>query len=56
MNLFDDNVEWTYNLTVLLERPNSLHFTVLGSTRDQAIASAIALVTTNGFVVKQQRF
>lgn len=44
-----DNVEWTYNLNVAAGQTKQLaHFTVLGTTRAQAIAAANALVTTNG--------
>jgi hypothetical protein len=50
VNVIDDNVEWTYDLTVPAGATRRLaYFTVLGTTRAEAIASADALVTTNGF-------
>ncbi|MFO1001424.1 MAG: fibrinogen-like YCDxxxxGGGW domain-containing protein [Planctomycetaceae bacterium] len=50
VNVIEDNVEWTYNLTVAAGETKRLaNFTVLGTTRTEAIAAANALVTTNGF-------
>ena len=50
VNVFEDNVEWTYNLTVGAGETKRLaQFTVLGTTRAQAIAAANALVTNTGF-------
>ena len=50
VNVIEDNVEWTYNLTVGAGETKRLaQFTVLGTTRAQAIAAANALVTNSGF-------
>ncbi|WP_442506614.1 hypothetical protein SH528x_005468 [Novipirellula sp. SH528] len=50
VNVIDDNVEWTYNLTVDSgETQRVASFTVLGTTRQQAIDAANALVTSSGF-------
>ena len=46
----DDNVQWTYGLTVAPGETKRLAtFTVLGSTRQQAIDAANALVNSTGF-------
>ncbi len=48
--MIEDNVEWTYNLTVPANDTKRLAtFTVLGTTRLQAIDAANALVTAGGF-------
>jgi hypothetical protein len=50
VNVIEDNVEWTYNLTVGAGETKRLaYFTVLGTTRSEAIAAANTLVTANGF-------
>jgi hypothetical protein len=50
VNAIEDNIEWTYDLTVPAgETVRLAHFTVLGTTRAEAIAAANALVTHNGF-------
>ena len=50
VNVIEDNVEWTYDLTVPAGATKRLaNFTVLGTTRTQAIAAANALVTSTGF-------
>ena len=50
VNVIDDNVEWTYALTVPAGETKRLaSFTVLGTTRAEAIAAANALVTNTGF-------
>lgn len=46
----EDNVEWTYNLTIGAGETQRLaNFTVLGNTQQQAIDAANALVTPSGF-------
>jgi hypothetical protein len=50
VNVIEDNVEWTYDLTVPAGETKRLaYFTVLGTTRAEAIAAANALVTPSGF-------
>jgi ELWxxDGT repeat protein len=50
VNVIEDNVEWTYDLTVPAGETKRLaHFTVLGTTQAEAIAAANALVMTSGF-------
>ncbi len=50
VQVIGDNVEWTYSLTVDAGQTKRLaYFTVLGTTRADAIASANALVTPTGF-------
>jgi Ca2+-binding RTX toxin-like protein len=50
VNVIEDNVEWTYNLTVPAGETKRLaSFTVLGTTRAEAIAAANTLVTNTGF-------
>jgi uncharacterized delta-60 repeat protein len=50
VNVIEDNVEWTYDLTVPAGATKRLaYFTVLGTTRAEAIAAANALVTPSGF-------
>ncbi len=50
VTVFDDNVEWTYSLTVAPGDTKRLaSFTVLGTTRQQAIDAANAIVTSSGF-------
>ena len=46
----DDNVEWTYTITVPAGQTAQLaYFTIVSPTRAGAIAAANALVTSNGF-------
>jgi hypothetical protein len=50
INVIEDNVEWTYDLTVPAGTSARVaYFTVLGTTRAEAIAAANALVAINGF-------
>jgi uncharacterized delta-60 repeat protein len=50
ISVTEDNVDWTYNLTVGPGETKRLAtFTIIGNTRAEAIAAANALVTTNGF-------
>ncbi len=50
VNVIQDNVQWTYDLTVGAGVTKRLaQFTVLGTTRAQAIAAANTLVTNSGF-------
>jgi uncharacterized delta-60 repeat protein len=50
VNVIEDNIEWTYDLTVGAGETKRLaSFTVLGTTRSAAIAAANTLVTTFGF-------
>jgi hypothetical protein len=50
VNVIGDNVEWTYDLIVPAGETKRLaSFTVLGTTRAEAIAAANVLVTSNGF-------
>ncbi|MBL8810286.1 MAG: cadherin domain-containing protein, partial [Planctomycetaceae bacterium] len=50
VNVIEDNVEWTYDLTVPAGQTSRLAtFTVLGTTRAQAIAAANVLVASTGF-------
>ena len=50
VNVIEDDVEWTYDLTVPAGETKRLaHFTVLGTTRAEAISAANTLVTVNGF-------
>ncbi|MEQ1828041.1 MAG: FG-GAP-like repeat-containing protein, partial [Pirellula sp.] len=50
VNVSEDNVQWTYNLTFAAGETKRLaSFTVLGTTRQQAIDAANALVTSSGF-------
>lgn len=50
VNVIEDNVEWTYDLTVPAGETKRLaSFTVLGTTQAEAIAAANALVTNTGF-------
>ncbi len=50
VNVIEDNVEWTYNLTIGAGETKRLaEFTVLGTTRVQAIIAVNALFTSNGF-------
>lgn len=50
VNVLEDNVQWTYEMSVPAASTNSLaHFTVLGTTRQQAIDAASALINLQGF-------
>jgi uncharacterized delta-60 repeat protein len=50
MTVIEDNVEWTYDVTVDAGATTRLAiFTVLGNTRQEAIDAANALVTGTGF-------
>src|SRR5208283_387331 len=45
-----DNIQWTYNLTVPAGQTTQLaYLTILATTQASAIASANALVASNGF-------
>ena len=49
-SVIDDNVRWTYKLTVAPGETKRLaSFTILGTTRQQAVDSVNALVTLSGF-------
>ena len=57
VNLIDDNVQWTYDLTVPAGATRRVaHFTVLGTTRTDAIASVNALLNINGFTGQAAAF
>ncbi|MFO0999029.1 MAG: hypothetical protein U0936_01720 [Planctomycetaceae bacterium] len=57
VNVIEDNVEWSYSLTVPAGETKRLaHFTVLGSTRAAAIAAVNALVTESGFAGEAAAF
>jgi len=50
VSVVGDNIQWTYNLTVPAGQTTQLaYFTILAATKAAAIASAKALVTSNGF-------
>ncbi len=50
VSVIEDNVQWSYSLTVAPgETKRIASFTVLGTTRQQAIDAANALVTSTGF-------
>ncbi len=50
VNVIEDNIEWTYNLTVGPGDSKRLaSFTILGTTRQRAIDSVNALIPTSGF-------
>ncbi|MFO1000538.1 MAG: LamG-like jellyroll fold domain-containing protein [Planctomycetaceae bacterium] len=50
VNVIEDNVEWTYDLTIPAGETKRLaSFTVLGTTRAEAIAAANVLVTNTAF-------
>ena len=50
VNIINDNISWTYSLTVPAAGTVRLtYFTIVATTRSQAIAAADALATTSGF-------
>ncbi len=57
IDVIGDNVVWDYSLTVPAEQTIRLaHFTVLATSRADAIAAANALVTTTGFAGQAAAF
>ncbi|HUP78871.1 MAG TPA: hypothetical protein VM260_09970, partial [Pirellula sp.] len=50
VSVIEDNVDWTYNLTVPAGQTKRLAtFTILGNTRQQAIDAVNALINNDGF-------
>ena len=50
VNVIDDNIEWTYELTIPAGHTFSLaHFTILADTQAEAVTAAGNLVSSSGF-------
>ncbi len=57
VEVIDDNIYWTYDITVAPEETVRLtHFTILGTTRADAVAAATTLVTPTGFAGQAAAF